>query len=356
MENRNIRIEKDKDFILIDIENRDKEHKLLSLSDKYIPGNLPFAVLILIKQYGKSKIQTEKQWKEEKRTFVVYWGERNEKTSKPINYRTILDNIKQNSFFYPYSLDLPNLTEDFLDISTNSGLVSHNLTTDMKPQVHLVSNNRDQFLGENFPIKPLLTREGICIESFFDKLIVKIIQNRFKLIDNSNDFYSFNWFFTLRELINDSISSLEIVLHLIYNKAKYFPNSGWRFDEEKLGSKYGRRFKDKLKWIPLISGKPFNIESFRESVFLLKDMRNHLNHFDPPSFCLTAEECPKILNAIIDLGRVHIEIRKSLDLKVSSNLINLILQKPVIFTPELRYSKRLPHSKEEGYNSCLWKE
>lgn len=124
-----------------------------------------------------------------------------------------------------------------------------------------------------------------------------------------------------------------------------------------LGPKHGRRFKDKLKWIAHISGKPFNIESLKPSVFLFKEIRNHLNHFDPPSFSLTGEESPRILNAVLDVCKIHIEIRKALNLSISVNLINLSLQKPVIFTPELAYARRADfNEKEEGYNSCRWPE
>ncbi|SFG61306.1 hypothetical protein [Pontibacter chinhatensis] len=346
------------DFFILDGDKRNKEHKLLVYSDKYAEGQLPNAALMLIRQYGKSKRLTAKEWKKEKRTFYVSWERDSQKIqSEPINYQIILNNIKNNNIFLPHLLRLPTLTEEFIDISTNYGLASHPITHNLEPQIKFVAWNRDGFLGENFPIKPILAREGFCIESFLDILIARVISKRDTLVNSSNKFYSFNWFFTLRDIVNDCISSIEIALHLMYNKAKFHPKPDWLFDEAKLGSKYGRRFKDKLKWVSHISGSSFNIESLKPSVFLLKEIRNHLNHFDPPSFCLTAEESPKILNAVLDISKIHIEMRNSLNLSISNNLINLYLQKPVLFNPELAYARRAPfNEKEEGYNSCRWPE
>jgi hypothetical protein len=84
-------------------------------------------------------------------------------------------------------------------------------------------------------------------------------------------------------------------------------------------------------------------------------LRNHLNHFDPPSICLTLEECAEILNAVIDIGMIHIIMRKSLGLNPSTALINLVLQPQVNFIPEEKFSKRIPPDKlNEGYNTCRW--
>lgn len=312
--------------------------------------------MILIKQYGKGKKNSDSQWKKIKATFFVTWQKgKSEIKSKPINYQIILNNIKVNGVFKPNLLDLPYLTEEFMDISTNTGLASHKLTPDSRPRANLLAWNRDQFLGENYPIKPALSREGIYIESFLENLIVRIIHYRNILVKYSNNFFSFDWIFTLRDLINDSISSIDIALHLTYNKAKYNPKSNWVFDEEQLGPKYGRRLNDKLKWIYQISGNNLNIEKYQNSLELIKELRNHLNHFDPPGFCLVGEECPEILNAVVDLAMIHIHIRKALNLACSVNLINWSLQKPVIFVPQSEFKKRTSFDKNsEGYNTCKW--
>lgn len=344
------------EFFLIDGAKRNKDHRLLTYSSKVLEGRIPLVAVLIIQQYGSSKLLTEREWKKEKRTFYVSWKIKDKIIkSNLINYNVILTSLRKNLQFIPSVLNLPPIYEEFIDISTNYGLASHRVTTFNKPQINFVAWNRDGFLGKDFPIKPILAREGFCIESFLDIIIARIIFRRDHLVKTSNKFYSFEWFFDLRDLINDCISSIEITLNLVYNKAKYHPNPNWVFNEKKLGLKYGRRFRDKLKWVEQISGSPFNIEKYADSLYLLKDIRNHLNHFDPPSFCLTAEESPKLLNSVLDIGMIHIEMRRALKLNVSVNLINLVLQNPVIFSPENDYLIRVPFKdKVEGYSSCNW--
>jgi len=344
------------DFLVTYEGDFDFSHKYFCYADKHASGIIPYATLLLINWYAADKKLTSKQWKKETRTIDVRWtdlGPRNV-VSAPINYKILLNHIKENGNFIPEKLSLPKNREEFFDKSTNFALASHLVDDNSKPRINMMVWNRDEFLGEDFPIKPSLKREGICIESFLSKVIERVIQKRDYLIQNSDKFYSFDWLFVLRDLVNDSISSIDIALNLVYNKAKYYPNPNWTFDEEKLGSKNGRRFKDKLKWIRIISGNNFDIESFTDSIFLLKEIRNHLNHFDPPSFCLAAEETPKVLNAVMDIGRIHIEMRKALDLQVSTQIINLFLQKPATFIPRSKYSNRAIFE-DEGYSSCRWR-
>lgn len=148
------------DFFLLDGDKRDKQHRLLNYSDKHFEGQLPNAALMLIKQYGDNKNLTNKEWKKEKRTFYVSWEKNNQKIqSEPINYHIILNSIKNNRGFKPHLLKLPVIREEFMDVSTNYGLASHPTTPKAEPQIRIVAWNRDDFLGEDFPIKPVLARE-----------------------------------------------------------------------------------------------------------------------------------------------------------------------------------------------------
>lgn len=344
------------DFFMFNHESRDVNHKYFQFVDKRTEGRIPYATLILVEQYIRSKNQTVSQWKLDKSMSVVNWEKDDKKVvSEPINYSVILNIIKQYGWFNPAPLRLPAICEEFLDVTSSVGITTHDLVDDVTPQGHFSMWNTDSFLGENYPITPKLNREGIIISSFFDAFIVRITKHRINLVETSDRFFTFEWLFQLKDLINDAISSLEIVLHLIYNKAQFNPVNNWVFDKDKLGSKYGRRFKDKLKWVGQISGKSFNIEKQQKSLFWLQELRNHLNHFDPPSFCVSMEECADILNSILDIGMVHLTMRKTLGLGASINLINLVLQPLVVFKPEEKFTRRAPlDEKNEGYNTCRW--
>lgn len=343
-------------FFMFDHDGRDKSHKYFYFEHRRPEGRIPYVTLTLIEQYVRSKKQTANQWKADKSLSVVNWEKDGKKiTSEPINYSIILNHIKSQGEFNPYKLGLPFISEQFIDVTTSFGVTTHVLTDGTKPQGHFQMWNDQLFLGDKYPITPSLSREGMLVSSFFDAFIRRIIQNRIALVETSTNFFSFDWLFLFKDLVNDSISSIEIVLHLIYNKAQYDPLPSWSFDEQKLGSKYGRRFKDKLKWAYQISGNTLNIEKQQKSLFWLQELRNHLNHFDPPSFCITMEECAATLNAIVDIGMIHLSIRKALGLGASISLINLVLQPSVVFQPEEKFSKRAPFDAQtEGYNTCRW--
>lgn len=344
------------EFFMFDHDERDKSHKYFHFEDKRPEGRIPYATLILVEQYVGNKKLTANKWKADKSLSVVNWEKDGEKIiSDPINYSVILNYIKKHGQFNPYELKLPYISEHFIDVATSFGVTSHFLFNDTEPQNGYQMWNNEMFLGDRYPITPRLNREGIVISSFFDAFIRRIIQNRVILVETSNSFFTHDWFFLFKDLVNDSISSIEIALHLIYNKARFDPFPNWSFDEQKLGSKYGRRFKDKLKWVYQISGNTLNIEKQQKSLFWLQELRNHLNHFDPPSFCMTMEECAATLNAVVDIGMVHLTIRKTLGLGASISLVNLVLQPTVIFKPEEKFSKRLLFNPQnEGYNTCRW--
>ena len=175
------------------------------------------------------------------------------------------------------------------------------------------------------------------------------------LIEKSDHSLHYDWILDLRTLINDSISLLEITLNQIYIKGKFDLQPGWTFDEEVLGDKHGRRLMDKIKWIRQISGNNLNIEAERNSLDNLRELRNHFNHFDPPSLVVTIEEATIWLNQIIDIGFIIIKIRKSLSVQISTHLINFILQKEAVFNPEPAFTERLPlDSEKTGYLSSTW--
>jgi hypothetical protein len=221
----------------------------------------------------------------------------------------------------------------------------------------VVDGSTKQQYGERYPIVPKLIREGHSFTTLQPQLLYHINLSRNELILRSELALTDKWVFDLRTLINDTISIVEITLNQLYIKAEYDPLPSWTFDLNKLGSRYGRRFEDKLGWIYKITGNQLEAESFLPSCDNLRKLRNHMMHFDPPSLVITIEEATKWLNQIIDVGWLLIKIRQAIEAEISIHLINFILQKEAIFNPEKYFKNRLPLGiGNADYKSCTWQK
>ena len=297
-----------------------------------------------------------KQWKKEKNTWQINWEDNNriQQQSKPINYLLISEYLRQNSHFDLNYFNLPKMECLWLDNSMNMKLNFH--MHDHTGTFGLGSGNLHLQYGNNYPIKPLLNREGSLYTSFQPQLMNRIVFTREKLISNSDKSLEDDWVFDLRTLISDTISLIDITLTQLYIKAEYDALPNWTFNKNKLGVRHGRRLDDKLKWVFQITGNNLNIENEIESLNNLKNIRNHLMHFDPPSLVITIEESVGWLNQIIDIGIILIKLRKAAKAEISANLINFILQKEAIFNPVDSSKERAPLNRESegGYFSSTW--
>jgi len=221
----------------------------------------------------------------------------------------------------------------------------------------VVDGNTKQQYGVKYPIVPKLVREGHSFTTLQPQLIYHISLLRNELILKSELALTDNWIFDLRTLINDTISIVEITLNQLYIKAEYDPLPTWTFDIDKLGSRYAQRFEEKLGWIFKITGNRLEAEKYLPSINNLRELRNHMMHFDPPSLVITIEEAAKWLNQIIDVGWLLIKIRQAIGAEVSIHLINFILQKEAIFNPEKYFIKRLPLGiGNADYKSSTWQK
>src|SRR5205085_6350509 len=98
------------------------------------------------------------------------------------------------------------------------------------------------------------------------------------------------WVNDMRMLLNDCISLVDVTLHQLYFAAEYRLKKHWHFDAEKLGQRHGIRISDKFRWIGLITGSPLdNAKSEIDSFNVLRGVRNHLNHFDPPCVVISVD-------------------------------------------------------------------
>lgn len=334
-----------------------KEHFYLIFDDKPLQGAITEASFILTRHYLKSITKTESQWKTSSLTYTINWTNNKKESikSKPISYLVFAQHLRDNGKFIPQGLDIPEMECYWLDNSVDLSINFHMIDKAKNEALTMQDGTPEKQFGTAYPIKPKLDREGLFFTTFQPQLIRKIISRRNELVSTSSKALDHNWVMELRYLINDTFSLLEITLNQFYIKAKYNPEPGWNFDLKVVGDKYGRRLVDKLNWIRQISGKEFNYEPERESLMRLKEVRNHFNHFDPPSLVITLEEVEIWLNDIIIIGFLLVRLRKTIGAIISDELLNLIIQKRVIFKPQEAYKERLPlDSKKTGYYSSQW--
>jgi hypothetical protein len=333
------------------------QYILLSASPK-VGANSEASLLITNSVFPNK--QSRNKWCKEKRLFQINWTDPKSqirKTSTQINYLEIAKVIRENGRFNTADFNLPEIQCFWLDFSLDMKINWHKFDHTGPDGLAIVDGVSQQQYGKNYPIIPKLNREGHSYTTLQPQLLNRIVQLRTELIKKSDHALEDSWFFDLRTLINDTVSIVEITLNQLYIKAEYDPLPGWKFDKEKLGSRHGRRFEDKLGWIYKISGRHLGAENYLPSCNNLRELRNHLMHFDPPSFILTIEEATVWLNQIIDVGYLLMKIRQAIGAEVSLQIINFILQKEAIFNPEPAFSKRLPiGTGNADYASSTWKK
>lgn len=331
-------------------------HKYILLSTDPIKGGNTEAGFLIINHFFRNNTP-RKRWYKDKNLYVINGTDKGGKpiTSKPLNYLVIAKYIRENGNFNTQEFNLPELRCFWLDFSMDLKINFHLFDSIGPDGLAVMDGVPQQLYGNNYPIKPRLNREGHSFTTLQPQLLNRIMQQRTDLILKSDHALEDGWFFDLRTLISDSVSIIEITLNQLYIKAEYDPLPGWKFDKIALGEKHGRRFEDKLNWIYKITGKHLCAEEYLPSCNNLRELRNHLMHFDPPSLIVTIEEATIWLNQIIDIGYFLIKIRQTIGAEVSLNLINFILQKAAVFNPEPRFAKRLPiGSGNSDYASSTW--
>jgi hypothetical protein len=333
-------------------------HKYILFSDNIRKGANTDVASLLINHFFKNK-QSLNKWRKDNRLYQVSWTDKNkqQQESIPFNYLQIARFIRENSSFSAEDFNLPDIECFWLDRSLNYKINFHLFDHTAPNGIFLEDKVGQQQYGDNYPVIPKLNREGHSFTTLQPQLLNRIIQLRNDLVNNSGLALEDSWFFDLRTLISDTVSIVEITLNQIYIKAEYDPLPHWEFDKQKLGEKHGRRFEDKLGWIYKISDQHLSAENHLAAVNNLRELRNHMMHFDPPSLVIPIEEATLWLNQVIDVGYLLIKIRKAIGAEVSLQLMNFILQKEVIFNPESRFAKRLPLEKGVGdYASSTWKK
>lgn len=273
-----------------------------------------------------------------------------------ISIEAISSNIRTTRAFNVVEFNLPNINCDWLDSPLAIA----------KPDAPIISTNGTQFLalalplpfGNKFPISPCIDREGAVYRSMQTPLQKNILRLFNKLVDESHKVVNLDgvWLNDFRMLLNDCVSIMEVTLHQLYFMAQYrCGDMGWKFDSETLGQRENVRRKDKFKWIGKITGRPLNNAKEEVNSFIaLKNVRNHLNHFDPPCFAYTVEDTVNWLNIIPDVGRLLWKIREKLKAQLTAQLVEIIMLPYVEFVPRNPDAPRVLQTSEVGYMSSTW--
>lgn len=332
----------------------DINHKFIISTNQFYNGNKSLVIFYLLYKYCAYSKNTKEQWKRDVYPYVSTFtnADGSKWNSKVINYKRLNEYIKNTKQFKFEDFDFPRYNCDWLDLSIDANMNFHVPcgTTGMVIQDYSIK----QRLG--IEIYPQLDREGHLISTFLPQLIMRVVADRNNLISTSKNALTINWLFDFKELVNNSISLVDIFLMQLYTKAKYAPEKSWKFEEAKLGSKYGRRMSDKIRWVSLITGKNLNIESEKDAFNTLRELRNHLNHFDPPSFCASLEEIVEWLNMILSISTILYKMRECAGANISEELLTFMVQPIVKFEPQSVFSNRVQQQKSiTGYKTSIWK-
>lgn len=332
----------------------DPNHVFIKTTGAPKPLMVSFLGQILANQYLGKDLSIKKWLKgHHEITLTYHQGPLAGKPSSPISYRVFSKQLRENKLFEPEALGIHDHHCEWMDGSMEFSLSYHMF--DHTGVLAVQSGDLQKYYGNNYPLKPTLQREGRLYTSYQPQLIKRIARDRMNLIENSSQSLNDDWIFDLRNLISNVISLVEVALTQLYIKAEYDPLPKWNFSKDDLGPRHGRKMSDKLNWIHKISGKHLGTEKERPSFENLRELRNHLMHFDPPSLVITIEEATIWLNQIIDVAVMLIKMRQTIGVNVSRDLINLAMQPEAVFVPALDGERKsLEETKRENYASSTW--
>lgn len=270
-------------------------------------------------------------------------------------FSDLVDHMQTSRLLDSVKFEFPKVLSEWLDSGVGVS----------KPDAPIVATDGSHFLefcvplpfGDSFPLTPSIDREGVALSSLQLQVQANIVRWFKALVEGDESPVNLdgNWLWNFRTLLNECVSIIDMTLHQLYFMAQYRGQErGWNFDLDKLGERHGRRLKDKLKWIGLITGHPLDdAEEEVKDFVVLKDLRNHLNHFDPPCFAYTMEDVVSWLNRVPGVGRLLWRIRDKCDTQLSPGVIELVLLPIVKFVPRDPTAPRVPQGKV-GYRSTTF--
>lgn len=274
--------------------------------------------------------------------------------TRPFSWQAICDYLAEHQRFAPERFNFPDLISSWLDASVIAA-----------PKFHAPTNEKNDealtfmfptAISDSFPIIPQLDREGRAFSSLQLMLLQSWLELRTKLVTQSQlMFEGHEWLRDLFAYFSTIVAAVDNTLHQVYYRAKYeSAQHGWKFDAEALGPTHGQRIQDKLRWIGQITGRPLEKCAGEVRQFLrIKDVRNHLAHFDPPALAFTIEDVAGWLNATNSVAFMLAHMRQNLGEPLCLPLVSLMVAKPVDWYPFDPGKRRVPQSNRVGYaSSC----
>jgi hypothetical protein len=285
------------------------------------------------------------------RRFTVPWTQsthdaagkvngRVEHVSQPLSVEIFDEHIQSRRTFdfQKFGLDFPRCV--WLDFSLPVAMNFQAITIQVQSP-----------LGETYPYHPILDREGSLYTDVQGILFKRIKALRHGLVETSANLGTDAWVEGLRSLVSECVSLIDGTLHQIYYRAEFGQEPGWTFDRDALGSRIGRNLDQKMGWVFKITGQHIDVSAVDRQAFNeIKALRNHLQHFDPPSFCYTLEDAAGWLNLVPSVARLNLAIRKCVGAGLSVPLIEMLLEQPVQFFP-MDPAKVRPLQDKTGYAS-----
>lgn len=303
-------------------------HQYLNYLDETDSQLLNKLTIDILNYYTNYNLYSKKKWLKKNDFQLSYTKDKKTTKTTKIGFNIIHKHLETYLTFNPEEFRLPMMWCDWMDYSINFNMDFNSV--DFKA-IGFIEIDLENVFGKKDTNKWTLTEPTIFIPTFFNALSKHIIRKREFLVTNSNKILDQEWILELRSFVSDTISILDITLNRIHYKAEYDKPTSWTFDKCKLGDRNGRLL-DKLKWIKKItnSGLP-DISREKKSLRRLKELRNHLTHFDPPFIQLKLSEMEIILNDTLEVFKLVYKIRKTIDIEISPFLISLLLQKKVIY-------------------------
>lgn len=114
------------------------------------------------------------------------------------------------------------------------------------------------------------------------------------------------------------------------------------------------RLADKINWVYKITNIHINANKELQTLYKFKDIRNHLNHFDPPCFVLNIFQITDWLNEMQEIGILLLRIREAIDEPGSEELYNFLLQPKVTFNPGYNFNFQIYDVANHAYESSNW--
>ncbi|MGC4070364.1 MAG: hypothetical protein QM784_38010 [Polyangiaceae bacterium] len=288
--------------------------------------------------------------------FVIEWVDRGVRKVGRVEYNSLVADMHKRGRADMVNYGFPLLMSPLFDSPVDVGQANTVVGSDggtVKIQLPMA-------MGESFPLVPTIDREGFAIADMQTLVELNIAALFRKLVATSNLAPSprSGWLTDLRLFISECVTAVDMMLHKVHLLAEYRAKDlGWNFDAAKMGQRHAARLADKFRWLSLVSGRPFALPpETKRNFWKLKNLRNHLAHFDPPCLAATLAETCEWLNLVRDVADVLWAIRKHLRQQLSESTIELLLLPPLEFKGLTLFDRTPPPPEPTiGYHSASWR-